>query len=700
MRGLGCFYGNNWRRPSFWVSLAFTLLLLSLSIQASFSRAVPTGTGQDAPVYPLKLLVYYGYPSLFNGSHNINEAARLFDKYDVVVLGDGLEWENHPEHQSAMQLVSSSKAAFYGYVSTAQDLETVRRSIDAWASMGVRGVFLDEFGFDYLIPRVAGNAYMARLHQREILDYVRSKGLEAAINFWNPEDVFKEVGGVSLNLTGVAVTIEDAVYSFGVKMDEYIKHYYEMVKAAKSAGAYTWCLVTTGANTSFYNKLVGYDALTYIFTGCDAVSIQEDYGEDGNVFYPYSRPLNCTTQYSGVNIPLWGSYPESWLDALLEKLRAMGFNSVQYTVYYEMPSPSSNTLYPSTVTVSDDQLRYAVKTARKMGFKVFLRLGLNVKGGWSGNVNPSNPDEWFKSYRGLALKYARIAEEEHADAFLVGTELTLLQGDPTWRSLIEEIRGVYHGPISYSANWGSEAAVFTDMLDFIGVDAYYPIINSSSWDNIHSTRIAPLIYLYGKPVIFTEIGYRSISKAGLRPWDWESKGTEDQSVQAALWEAFLSKEWPRTCGFFYWAEALWNEGPTGYSVLGKLAENVFKKYLSSRQSTNPQNLSEIRFTAENCSAIFEELEKLRSNYTRCSHDVQRLQSLLETLNKTSTEYAEKIVRLSSTCSELESRIENLERSRGSLEQTVSLLSLAALAELLIIIFLLNFLWRRLRGNEH
>ncbi|MDK2464614.1 MAG: hypothetical protein QI223_07575 [Candidatus Korarchaeota archaeon] len=66
---------------------------------------------------PRKLLFYYGYPSLFNGSGgNLELAAAQFDRYDIVVLGAGLEDPAHPEHQAASAVIGLSEAQFYGYV--------------------------------------------------------------------------------------------------------------------------------------------------------------------------------------------------------------------------------------------------------------------------------------------------------------------------------------------------------------------------------------------------------------------------------------------------------------------------------------------------------------------------------------------------------------------------------------------------------
>jgi hypothetical protein len=678
-------------------TFSFLRPTLTLILVAAITASLFQVYGQPAVEYhsikaPKKLLIYYGYPSLFNGSENIDEAVSLFNKYDIVVLGDGLEWENHTEHENTIKLVKKSKAVFYGYLVAAQPIEAAKRAIDAWAATGVQGVFLDEFGFDYIIPKIAHSAEEARRHQKELLDYARSKGLMIAVNFWFPEDAFREVGGIKLNLTNVAVTVEHAIYGFGEKKEEYIRHYYAMVAGARAAGSQVWCIVSTSAKTSYENKLIGYDALTYIFRDCDAVAIQEDYAEDSNVFYSFAEAPRCSPIFKGVNVPLWPGLSLSLLSSLLERLHEIGFNAVQFTVYYEMPSPKYSIVIPSTATVTDDFLRESIRTARKIGLKVFLRIGLIVQGSWPGEVQPSDPETWFKSYREFALKYAGLAEEEKVDAFVIGTELTLVQNNPRWRSIVKEVREIFYGPISYSANWGSEATIFTDMLDFIGVDAYYPILNSSSWDYIHSTRIAPLMYVYGKPVVFLEIGYRSVSNAGLRPWDWEMKGYPDEELQAKLWEIFFTSEYKRLCGFFHWGEAVWLEGPTGYSILGKKAQGVFENYLSLGEKT--QNSSPRQVTQCNCAQLTEELQNCCSQYNICT---QNLSQAMDILNQTRMNCSAIITELHKENRDLKNQVEELKEKIVDLEKQFNFAILVSTASISLLTIVVLRLFQKTKG---
>src|SRR6266705_5777236 len=85
-----------------------------------------------AATTPARLAIYYGYPSLFNGANgDVEKAASVFSAYDVVILGDGLEFPDKQsgrfppgdpeEHQKTLRIIAAvrdrrSGTRFYGYV--------------------------------------------------------------------------------------------------------------------------------------------------------------------------------------------------------------------------------------------------------------------------------------------------------------------------------------------------------------------------------------------------------------------------------------------------------------------------------------------------------------------------------------------------------------------------------------------------------
>ena len=134
------------------------------------------------------LLVYYGYPVAFKGIWDAAAvAAEIAANYDYWVVGDTYQDPAHAEYASTVSIVNVVRAAgckVYGYVPTGQNtsglsLAQMQVRVDQWDTIGVDGVFLDEFGFDY------GNT---RTRQKSIVDYVYGKGLPYCANAWTAED--------------------------------------------------------------------------------------------------------------------------------------------------------------------------------------------------------------------------------------------------------------------------------------------------------------------------------------------------------------------------------------------------------------------------------------------------------------------------------------------------------------------------------
>ena len=148
----------------------------------------------------------------------------------------------------------------------------------------------------------------------------------------------------------------------------------------------------------------------------------------------------------------------------------------------------------------------------------------------------------------------------------VGTELfgTTNRTDD-WLAVIARVRQVFAGKLVYGSNWGPETAQiqFWSALDYIGVDAYYPL--ASAPDPALSTIITnwtPYIELlsnfsskWGKQIIFCEIGYRSYSNAAMQPWAFTGNGVPDMQAQYNLYKAFFQTAYLEHyfAGVFWWA---------------------------------------------------------------------------------------------------------------------------------------------------
>lgn len=147
-----------------------------------------------AQVRPGDLLIYYSYPSQINGATTISQAAGEFAVYDIAVIGDGLQDgpgdpNPHPDHAATIQIINSSitdGTLFFGYIDLGVTtdnlpLSEIERRVDAWQAMGIDGIFLDDFGYDYGTTRI---------RQNDAVDYIHTKGLPVCANGWSPDDCF------------------------------------------------------------------------------------------------------------------------------------------------------------------------------------------------------------------------------------------------------------------------------------------------------------------------------------------------------------------------------------------------------------------------------------------------------------------------------------------------------------------------------
>lgn len=250
---------------------------------------------------------------------------------------------------------------------------------------------------------------------------------------------------------------------------------------------------------------------------------------------------------------------------------------------------------------SDDGLAETAREARALGIRTLLKPHLWVRRAqWVGELQMKSEadwDRWFDSYEAFILHYAALAERERMDGLAIGTELsrTTSRAD-RWRRIIARIRAVYHGQLTYCANWQeAERVPFWDVLDFIGIQAYYPLADSSrpslsriraAWGPI-SERLAALSRRTARPVVFTEVGYRSIGGALEKPWSWNGDGPLDAALQRDAYEALFDALWDKSWfgGLFVWK---WHPSlPPGrradhdFTPQGKPALEVIRRFFRS-----------------------------------------------------------------------------------------------------------------------
>jgi len=248
-----------------------------------------------------------------------------------------------------------------------------------------------------------------------------------------------------------------------------------------------------------------------------------------------------------------------------------------------------------------------IRLAKENNIKVMLKPQVWMHSGWVGDMTFEKEEDWKKwesEYTNFIMTFATIADSMNVEVFCIGTEFKLAaqKREKYWRGLIRAVKKVYNGKLTYASNWDEYPLVpFWDELDFVGVDTYFPLVETKTptveelkkaWQPILK-KLRRFHQKTGKPIVFTEYGYMSIDGCAHKNWELEHQRTTipvNQQAQAnaieAVFEVFWKEDW--WAGGFLWK---WYPNHNGegqgrrakfraadYTPQGKMAEDVLKKW--------------------------------------------------------------------------------------------------------------------------
>jgi len=334
----------------------------------------------------------------------------------------------------------------------------------------------------------------------------------------------------------------------------------------------------------------------------------------------------CAPFQKGMSYLTWGNplIDSSSSYQSLRNLKATGTEWIALIVTWYQETISSTVIRPvSPQSYTDQALDHFLANATALGFKILLKPHVDPQDGnwraWIGNPfqQASQWAEWFRSYNAYILKYAAVAERYKLPLFCIGVEMiTASLHEAEFRGLIADVRKIYRGQITYAGNWGTRYQItdprssypihgevddikWLDALDFIGVDAYYFLTDAdkpsredlaAGWEPIvpHLKNISTF---YKKPIIFTEIGYRSIVGAAIHPGWWNTTFPANATQQAlcyqAVFDAFEREGWWE--GVYWWN---WYANPDqggdkdqDFTPQNKPAEIVVKNHYQRSKNT-------------------------------------------------------------------------------------------------------------------
>lgn len=295
---------------------------------------------------------------------------------------------------------------------------------------------------------------------------------------------------------------------------------------------------------------------------------------------------------------VFNGYMGSEAEKSIAKLRDLGCNVISiipYSIFRSMEKPMRLPYTQGAGAENDVAVVHAAYEAQQNGMQVMLKPQLWSWLGWTGNIKMQNEADWnafFRYYKEWIMHYALLAEIYSMEMFCVGNEFeeATLSRHAQWNDIFSAVREVYSGYTTYAANWGKEIEQgdFSGDLDFLSVNWYYPLsavenptdeqLRAAFEENLNT--VENIASKFGKPLLITEIGYKSIAY----PWKQPHKDADEQeyseAAQKKCYEVMrdILSERQSVRGVFIWKWPSYmgfaQDYPKDFNPCGKEAEAV------------------------------------------------------------------------------------------------------------------------------
>ena len=333
----------------------------------------------------------------------------------------------------------------------------------------------------------------------------------------------------------------------------------------------------------------------------------------------------------GLSFSAWSSdaFETSESDESLALLTETKTEWIAVCLSWAQSNTTSHDIRPDpNRTPTIDSVRHAITVAHSLGLKVMLKPMVDTLEDektqgystvWRGEIQPSNA--WFESYSEFINFFAKFAQQNGVELFCVGCEFKATTGETEqWKNVISGVRDYYSGPLTYAADWTNYQNIeWWDSLNYVGIDAYFPLSLFKTDPTFNELKtvwthraddIEEWLSDVNKPIIFTEIGYRSGDGTNMAPSNYWSDMDVDLQEQSECYEAAFQVLWKRNwfSGFYWWT---WIHDPSiggvndsYHTPQNKPAQNVITEWYTmdrrvaivdqSFTSTEKCNINEVQ----------------------------------------------------------------------------------------------------------
>jgi hypothetical protein len=377
--------------------------------------------------------------------------------------------------------------------------------------------------------------------------------------------------------------LADSVPDISELLDSTKSEYESPLLVDPVAGVFVDFLISKYGRDKFirnYNKWVPADFMSNEFRNewmkyisATATRFKQQIGEDRKHFPSFTSSFLKGFSYAHTGYSIYNGYLSEQSLSSLTALKSLGVDAISITPFTSIrlpDEPEPLRFWESPGSENDETMIFLKNAADSLGFTVMLKPHIWVgRGGWPGDIKMKNKDDWskfFYDYYRWIRHYAILAEIYGIPILCIGNEMsqTTIGHEKEWTNIINNLRKIYDGKLTYGANWNKEFEdiTFWNRLDYIGISQYFPLSMKkdpsdeellagadsaiSIIDKIHQK--------YNKPVLFTEAGYRNSTY----PWEtaleqnpqYDSAGIEQARAYSAMLQASYKIKW--LAGIFWW----------------------------------------------------------------------------------------------------------------------------------------------------
>jgi hypothetical protein len=276
---------------------------------------------------------------------------------------------------------------------------------------------------------------------------------------------------------------------------------------------------------------------------------------------------------------------DQWATTEALAYKALGANSIGIGFPLYMSSPTSNSVYASSIcdqtgaqSPTPAILSGIIEAVQGVGLHVLLRPMIDqdnlVKyyATWRGKIEPTNVNAWFASYLATLRPYLFVAQQDGVASFALATELDSLMNATQWPAAISLSHRIYQGKLVWDTSWSTTQDKVTYKGASFAVDAY-PTLTGTT---VHTTP-AQLTTLWSKLLAkkkykipnvartaIDEIGILAQDGAYAAPNAWvlpQATYPFNQKIQANWFTAACSfVKQHHMVGLYYWGPVLSFEG--------------------------------------------------------------------------------------------------------------------------------------------